>query len=846
MFDLAKNSSARRAATAVALATAWLFSPPVAMAQSIESTQAPAAVAPDQPGGVLGENAATRLDYRTVAVAIAIDLPAVDDASVEISPEGPRVPLRIGVPLSVPDDHRGDLLRNATWTTLASGARVTSIALHSPGAGRLRVALRAALPDGARVRFFASGHTQPSDYPVYSRKYFESRSADRVDASPDESSGVLWSPIVDGDTLGMEVEVPAGQHVYETHLQIVLTSHIFEEAAVPTAQQQAFVAQSNESCPLVDVACKDLTDFPTKAVTRVVFTSKEGTTSTCSGTVINTHRSEVDNSLDPYLLTAHHCIPTRDEADSAEFDFFYYHDTCDGSDVASEHVTRRLLGAELLVTDPSTDLSLLELRSSLPSGAGLAGWDVNFVGVQDVESEVVSISHPAGEPQKYARGNPAGYRVDGVDELVVDSLNVNWTEGLTLPGSSGGGLWGFDEDDDQWRLIGALSGSPPDESCPTEGITFGRFDYFFVNEAQRYLNPDDPLTDDYGGSFTSATGILLASEIDGEIDHRADADTFRIVVTEPGVLRLSTTGGTNTVGRLLTEDGAVIHADAAGGYLSNFRIAIHVRPGTYYVRVSGWNPDSVGSYRLHTMFTADSERPAAEIALFLAASHTGRQGFIRLLNATDDSGTVEITAFDDDGVRHGPVTVSIDAQQTRHFNSDDLEKGNTSKGLAGLTGPGSGDWRLRFDTDLEIEVASYVRTSDGFLTPMHDAAHVYAVTGSHFVSIFNPGSNRDRLSKLRLVNPDSSREVRVAIIGQDDAGRSGSGTIELTLPPGASRTFDATQLEAGDSELTGRLGDGQGKWRLWVEAEGDIVVLNLLDSVSGHLANLSSPGQIIE
>ena len=48
------------------------------------------------------------------------------------------------------------------------------------------------------------------------------------------------------------------------------------------------------------------------------------------------------------------------------------------------------------------------------------------------------------------------------------------------------------------------------------------------------------------------------------------------------------------------------------------------------------------------------------------------------------------------------------------------------------------------------------------------------------------------------------------------------------------------------ADLTGRLGDGQGKWRLWVEAEGDIVVLNLLDSVSGHLANLSSPGHIIE
>ena len=209
-------------------------------------------------------------------------------------------------------------------------------------------------------------------------------------------------------------------------------------------------------------------------------------------------------------------------------------------------------------------------------------------------------------------------------------------------------------------------------------------------------------------------------------------------------------------------------------------------------------------------------------------------------------GTVEITAFDDEGARYGPLTLSIDAQQTRHFNSGDLENGNTAKGLTGNTGAGSGDWRLRFDTELPIEVAAYIRTPDGFLTVMHDAAYVYRSVGQHFISIFNPGSNKERLSKLRLINPDTAREVQAAIFGQDDAGNRGAGTIEITLPPGGSRTVDAAQMEAGGTGFTGSLGDGEGKWRLWVEAEGDIVVLNLLDSVSGHLANLSSPGHITE
>ena len=847
MIDHATRFWGRRPAFAVVLAaSAWFWFAPLVLAQAIESTQAPAAVARDRPG-VQDSTSTTRLDYRTAPAAIVIDLPALDATpEVERDELQPRIPHRIGVPLSVPEHHQGDLLRDATWTLLPDDARVTSITLHSPGAGRLRAALRGVLPEGARVRFFGPAGSDAAGYPVYTGEHFANRGADHIDSGVDHQGGMLWSPIVDGDTLGIEVELPHGTQLSQAQLHVVLTSHIFpEQATAPTGNAGHAAAQTDELCPLVDVACKELPDFPTKAVTRLVITTNDGTTGTCSGTIINTHRSETDNSLDPYLLTAHHCIPTQDEADSAEFDFFYAYETCDGSRVSDEHIRLRS-GARLLVTDPSTDLSLLELRSSLPAGAWLAGWDVNLVGTQEPGSEVVSISHPHGEPLKYAAGSTVAYGVTKVDDLIVDRLTVDWSEGLTLPGSSGGGLWAFDEEDDQWRLIAALSGAPDDEACPVTGADFGRFDLFYVNEAQRYLNPDEPPTDDHGGSFSSATGILPGSETSGEINHRADADMFRLVVTEPGTLVLTTTGGTNTVGRLLREDGTVIEADLVGGYRGNFRIAAYLEEGTYFVRVSGYDPKSEGAYRLQASFTADSEQPAAQIPLFLAASHAGRQGFVRLFNASSNDGSVQITAFDDEGDRYGPLTLSLDAQQTRHFNSDDLEGGNASKGLAGRTGTGSGDWRLRFDTDLPIEVASYIRTDDGFLTPMHDAAHFYKVTGRHFVPVFNPGSNTDRLSKLRLVNPDMSREVRVAIFGQDDAGRRSSGTVELTLPPGASRTVDAAKLETGASELSGSLGDGQGKWRLWVEAEGDIVVLNLLDSVSGHLSNLSSPGQIVE
>ena len=194
-------------ATAVAI-TGFLLLAPAALGQSTDSAPVPTAVVPDRIGPLLPASA-TRLDYRVVQPSIAIALPSLDGVRPEIDRE-PEVPLRIGVPRPVPEAHRGDLLRDADWIRLADGTRVVSVALRSPDAGRVRAALQAELPVGAKVRFFAPVSPERSDYPAYSRQDFANRSADRLDAEPIEPTTMLWSPIVDGDTLGIEVELPAG------------------------------------------------------------------------------------------------------------------------------------------------------------------------------------------------------------------------------------------------------------------------------------------------------------------------------------------------------------------------------------------------------------------------------------------------------------------------------------------------------------------------------------------------------------------------------------------------------------------------------------------------------------
>ena len=145
-------------------------------------------------------------------------------------------------------------------------------------------------------------------------------------------------------------------------------------------------------------------------------------------------------------------------------------------------------------------------------------------------------------------------------------------------------------------------------------------------------------------------------------------------------------------------------------------------------------------------------------------------------------------------------------------------------------------WRLTLSSDLDIQVLAYIRHDDGFLTSMHDVAP--RAEDGRRVAIFNPGSNPDQVSGLRLVNP-TAEDAEVTVAGIDDAGASPGTAVVLPVPAGDSRTFSAETLEGGGEGL-GALGDGKGKWRLMVTSEQSIVVMSLMTSATGQLTNLST------
>ena len=227
------------------------------------------------------------------------------------------------------------------------------------------------------------------------------------------------------------------------------------------------------------------------------------------------------------------------------------------------------------------------------------------------------------------------------------------------------------------------------------------------------------------------------------------------------------------------------------------------------------------------------------VPLFTQSTATGSVGHVRVINHANEAGTVSIVAYDDTGLRHGPVTLDIGAGETVHFDAGDLEEGDTEKGFRAGTGTGMGAWRLELSSTLDIEVLSYARTQDGLVSGMQD---VVARGGSGYrVALFNPASTLGQISRLRLINPGAAAAA-VTIEGIDDDGESPGDAVRLSLAARASRMLTAEELERGNGEgLSGALGDGEGRWQLVVTADRPIYVMNLLASASsGAMNNLSS------
>lgn len=222
------------------------------------------------------------------------------------------------------------------------------------------------------------------------------------------------------------------------------------------------------------------------------------------------------------------------------------------------------------------------------------------------------------------------------------------------------------------------------------------------------------------------------------------------------------------------------------------------------------------------------------------ASNVDQQGFIRITNGTSVQASVTILPIDDAGNIKTALNIVLDANETKTFNSSDIESGNPSKGLSVGAGRGVGNWRLAISSVSQISAMGLVRSPSGFLNSIHDIAPSYLSATLHEIGMFNPAKNVNQQSKLRL--SDNSGAANTFIItGVDDSGRN-AGNLSITVPAFATATLTSSDLEQGNVGLglVGALGAGTGKWRLVISSTQSSSVLGLMELPGGYISDISS------
>ena len=338
--------------------------------------------------------------------------------------------------------------------------------------------------------------------------------------------------------------------------------------------------------------------------------------------------------------------------------------------------------------------------------------------------------------------------------------------------------------------------------------------------------------DDHADFPFDATDVAIGATIGGELEVMLDEDHFRIEVhgLGPGQLWAESKGSARVGMALLRQDGEPIAEERESPSIK-IAVGAQVAPGTYFLRVAGRSASNVGRYDVKVWFIADSRA----IPLFLSASHPDRRSFARIINRDNRPGMVTIHAIDDAGLRRGSAVLSLAARQTAHFNSAELENGSVAKGLSGGVGAGEGDWRLELDTDLDIEALAYVRTEQGFLASLHDAAtsKQHDSDRREILATFSPASSR-QVGRLRLVYAGPST-TGVFLRGRDDRNQMRRQSFFFWLDAGASRSVTAQELE-------GSFGDGVGMWRLYGAIRPPVRAMSLLESPAGKPFQPDRPG----
>jgi len=212
----------------LASATAWAAIPPFQ--------------ANEEPGSAHAEAKTQRVEGRrghahpghirsSHARAFALPAPTVEKAAAEMEAPRKGAPLKVGFGRDIAElAGTPGTVAALQWQRNADGTLTAALSVTSATAASVRAALRVEnLPADATVRFQA-----PNDDAVFEVSGEEiaatlERNAASGDAS--EAASLYWSPLIDGETIAIEVELPPGSDPLDVRMAVPHLAHLVTSAA---------------------------------------------------------------------------------------------------------------------------------------------------------------------------------------------------------------------------------------------------------------------------------------------------------------------------------------------------------------------------------------------------------------------------------------------------------------------------------------------------------------------------------------------------------------------------------------------------------------------------------------
>jgi hypothetical protein len=284
--------------------------------------------------------------------------------------------------------------------------------------------------------------------------------------SKENNDGQTWaSPIFNGDSIWIEAKLPTNQ---KTALKLAVSSLAYGYRDLDVGKSGGFGVSG--SCLVNNnVVCfGNGWEFERNAVCLLLDQNGERF---CTGSMVN---NSCNNNV-PYILSANHCLPGAGNVSQWRFVFQYWSATCNPSQDDPNYI--QFYGSTLRANASPSDFVLLQLNQ-MPdptSGINYLGWDRTI----NAATSGASIHHPMGDVMKISTFNTSPLRADNyifADGKKPDGTQhwiVNWNNGVTQNGSSGGPLLNQSK-----RIVGQLSGGPSYCNAPPALLkdAFGRFD----------------------------------------------------------------------------------------------------------------------------------------------------------------------------------------------------------------------------------------------------------------------------------------------------------------------------------------------------------------------------------